>query len=505
MGDQPNALGKVFLVGAGPGSPHLITLRGLECIQAADAILFDYLVNPRLLEHVQQHCELISLGSHAAGRLMEQEEINQRMVDLARQGRQVVRLKCGDPAVFARLSEELAALAAAGISFEIVPGITAAFASSSLIGLPITDRESASAVALVTGHEQAGKTSALDFHALAKFPGTLMIYMGTTTVDRWSRDLIDAGKPPETPCLIVRRATFPDQSSIACRLDCVSAEINRPQKIRPPVVFIVGAVAAPDKMHPWFERRELFGQRILLCRSLAQSREVRAQFESAGAEVLIQPAIEIGEPDDFTALDKCLRMFSRYHWIVFSSCNGVDAFFGRLFQQGYDSRLLGKVKLAAAGDKTSAQLRKFGFVADLVPETFRAEELAESLKSVAAGQRFLLIRADRGRDLLRTQLQSFGAEVDQVVAYSSRDVQQVDPLIADQMRAGNIDWTVVSSSAIAKSIVSLFGEDLRKTKLASISPITSDTLRAAGFEPAVEATEFSFSGIQAAMQKASSI
>lgn len=493
-----NQLGRVFLVGAGPGDPGLLTLRGAACLAHADIVLYDYLVNPQVLEHAPPLAERVCLGRHGRDRLWSQEEINARLVSEARAGHNVVRLKGGDPAVFARAADEVAALAAAGVPYEIVPGLTAALATGSYAGIPLTHRDQASAVALITGQEQDEKPSAaLDYAALAAFPGTLVFYMGVTSAPRWSTALIEHGKPVDTPAAVVRRCTWPDQSVIVCKLGSVATELTS-RKMRPPVIVIVGDVAAhAATTASWFATRPLAGARVLVTRPAEQSTALRDRLQELGADVLVQPAIGIGPPDDWTPVDDALARIKSYDWLVFSSANGVRALLDRLLAgvAGGDVRRLGSVQLAAIGPGTADELAAYCLHADLIPETHRAEDLADALAPFAPGRRFLLARASRGRELLAERLRTAGGHVDQVVVYTSSDVVQADPDIARAMSAGQVQWVTVTSSAIAKSLVAMFGADLRKTRLASISPVTTATLVELGYPPAVEAQVYTMRGV----------
>lgn len=498
--------GRVILVGAGPGDPGLITVRGSRWLERADAILYDYLVNPRLLAAARPDCELIFLGKHQKQlsnsppqKLWTQDEINRRMVELASAGKTVVRLKSGDPAIFGRLAEETAALDAAGIPYEIVPGITAAMAAGSHAGVWITNRDQASAVALITGREKDDKSGeALDYEALARFPGTLIFYMGVTTVDEWSAALIAAGKAPSTPVMIVRRCSWPDQLVLASRLDHVAGDLQE-SKLRPPMILIVGEVATDASSVNWFMSRPLFGQKILVTRAAEQAAPLVEQLSELGAECVIQPTITIGPPSDWKPVDDAIHGASQYHWIVFSSANGVQAFCERLKHLGLDGRALKNCKLAAIGPGTADALAAYHLHADLQPEEYRAESLAEALIATRHGdlrfQRILLIRASRGREVLAEQLTKAGAWVDQVVAYTSGDVDSPAPEVAEQLAAGAFAWVTITSSAIARGLVRMFGESLKQTRLASISPVTSATLRELGCEPAAEAVVYTIPGL----------
>jgi len=481
--------GKVYLVGAGPGAADLITVRGLRVLGRADVVLYDYLVNPRILRAARPDAHIVCLGKHGATRVWTQAEINQALIDHARQGKTVVRLKGGDPAVFGHLTEELTALVTHGIRFEVVPGVTAASAVSAYAGIPLTSRDVASAVALVTGQCSGDHhIQELDYRALAAFPGTLIIYMGVTSVARWTAALLAAGKPADTPVAIVRRCSMPDQQVIRCRLEEVTDRVQA-ARLRPPALFVVGEVAATTKQFSWFEQLPLLGRSVLVTRPEGQAEDLAEPLAELGAEVLIQPAIRIEPPHDWTPLDDSLRQLHTFDWIVFSSANGVMFFLNRLRQLGRDWRALGHCRLAAIGPGTARALAAYGFHADLQPQRYTADDLATLLKQSALGQRVLLVRASRGRDVLQQELKASASEVVQVVAYTSVDVEQADPQILARMQAGRIDWVTVTSSAIARALVRLFGPHLAKTKLVSISPITSQTLRQEGFPPTVEARQ----------------
>lgn len=491
---------RVSLVGAGPGDPLLITLRAAERLSAAEVVLYDYLVDPRVLEHASPQAELVCLGRHGTAgregeRLFSQEEINRLMVEHALAGRRVVRLKGGDPTIFARAAEEIAALEAAGIEYELVPGVTAAQAAASYGGIPLTHGEGSSAIALVTGQERGGKPeSNLDFAALATFPGTLVFYMGVTTARSWTAALIAAGKPADTPAAIIRRCSWPDQQTIFCTLSEVADKIDA-VRLRPPVIVVVGEVVTCGGKLNWFERRPLFGRTVLVTRHAANADPLARSLAELGAEVLLQPAIQIGPSPDRSALDSALNKLNGYDWVVFSSANGVNAVVNRLLAIGRDVRAFGSARIAAIGPGTAEALGEHCLHADLLPEVYRAEALADALAPHASGKRFLLIRASRGREVLADMLTNAGAQVEQVVAYASTDIALPSPEITAAMDAGRVDWITVTSSAIARSLAAMFGDQLKRARLASISPITSDTLRACGYPPSVEAQAATLEGV----------
>jgi len=485
----------VYLVGAGPGDPGLITLRAVECLGRADVVLYDYLVNPAALKHAPAAADLVCLGHHSTGRALPPDEIIARMLDEARRGRTVVRLKGGDPSVFGRGADEIEALRGAGVPFEIVPGITAGLAVAAFCEIPITHHDDASAVALIAGQERHSKTeSRLDYGVLAEFPGTLIFYMGVRKVAQWSRALIEHGKPPETPVAIVRRCTWAQQETVRCTLG-TAAEVVGEKSLRPPAVFVVGKVADRAPRRSWFTARRLFGVRVVVAGSPDTSGKLHSQLAALGADVIIQPAIQITDPPDWAPVDAALDRLDRYDWVVFSSSNGVDYLFRRLFDLGGDLRRLGGVKLAAVGPGTAERLTRYHLQADLVPEQFRAESLAQALVGEAKGRRFLLARTTRGRQVLADELEGAGAHVDQVVVYGSVDVEDPDPEVATALSSGEIGWVAVTSSATARSLVRLYGDALRRARLVSISPLTSAALRDLGYEPAAEASRHTVAGL----------
>lgn len=491
--------GKVYLVGAGPGDPGLITVRGVECLRRADLVLADSLVHPGLFQHIPPSAELIRLGRVGQSDPTAQDQISARMIDAARQGKIVVRLKGGDPMVFGHGAEEIESLRQAGIPYETVPGVTAALAAAAYTDIPITHSALASAVALVTAHQPGGnKGPAIDYGALADFPGTLVFYMGAASARPWTEAIIRRGKPADTPAAIVRRCSRSDQETIRCTLGTV-AEVMEQRGPGPPTVVLVGPVVAAAPETSWFAARPLFGVRILITRPRHQAESLADRLAELGAGVYFQPAIEISDPPDWQPVDCALQELDRYDWLVFSSANGVSSLLDRLWQTQGDLRKLARLKLAAMGPGTAEELARYRLRADLVPDQYRAEALAEALAKGAAGRRFLLARASRGREVLAEGLSRAGGEVHQVVVYCSSDVDRPDPEIAALLAAGQIDWITVTSSAIAQSLVRLFGEELGKARLASISPVTSDALRRAGHAPSVEARQYTMAGLVEAL------
>lgn len=496
----------MYFIGAGPGDPGLLTLRAVQCLQKADLVIADRLVPPQILKYARMGAQIL-LVSHPASFYpfsldypsCEKEEVLPKMVQAAQEGKVVVRLKGGTSEIFGRLSEELATVRLAEIPYEIVPGITTGLAAAAYAEVPLTDAELSSAVALATGHQRSQKQGPpLDYQRLAQFPGTLVVYMGIATSPQWSSDLIRGGLSPQTPVAIVCRCGWPNQQTLRCRLETLPQTIASYQ-VQPPAIIIVGEVVNRMPEKSWFESRPLFGQRILLTRPEQQAADLADQLAELGADVLIQPAIRISDPPDWQPVDQALAKLEEFDWVVFSSANGVRYFLDRLLHTGGDMRRLGRVRLAAIGPGTAAELAQYHLQADLVPEQFRAEVLAEALLQALqphpGEKRVLLVRASRGRPVLAEILQSAGVCVHQVIAYTSTDVTEPAPEIAQAMADGSIHWVTVTSSSIARSLVQMFGQNLQKTKLASISPLTSEVLRQLGYPPAVEARQYTLPGL----------
>jgi uroporphyrinogen III methyltransferase/synthase len=489
----------VYLVGAGPGDPGLLTLRGLDCLRRADIVLYDYLVNPAILEHAPPSAELVPLGRRTTGRGLTPTEITDQMIAEARLGKTVVRLKGGDPSVFARGADEEVALRAAGVPFEIVPGVTTGLAVAAYCEIPITQQDDASAVALVTGHERDEKTeSHLDYGALAAFPGTLVLYMGITRAAEWSQALMDRGKSPDTPVAIVRWCTRAEQQRTVCTLGKV-VEVIAERGIRPPAVIVIGDVVGRAPEVPWFEARPLFGVRVLVPGSPVTSQTLREHLTELGADAIIQPAIRIAPPD-WDPMDAALDRLQEYDWLAFSNAAVVDVVVQRLAARGGDLRRLSAVRIAAIGAGIADRLARYHLRADLVPDESGAASVARALMAGGA-RRVLLVRASRGGEALAEGLARAGASVHQIIAYRSTDVEEPDPDVAADLAAGNITWVAITSSSVARSVVRLYGAALRSVRFASIGPLASATLRELGFQAAVEAAPPTMDGLVAAIRR----
>jgi uroporphyrinogen III methyltransferase/synthase len=493
--------GKVYLVGAGPGHPGYLTLRGLECLRQADFVLFDKLVSPVLLEYAPPAAERMCVTELAEHHVERYVPVHRTMIDAARQGKCVVRLKGGDPFLFGRGGEEAEVLRQAGIAYEIVPGVTAALGAAACTGIPLTHRVHASAVAFVTGHEQPGKPeSFLDWPALAGFRGTLVFYMGISRLSQIVRTLIECGKPADTPAAVVQWATTGEQRTVESALAGL-AEAVLQAGISAPAVVIIGSVVSLRRDLTWFEHGPLFGKRVLVTRPRHQTSELVNGLILLGAVPYVLPAVEIRAPADWGPVDRALARLASYLWLVFTSVNGVQYLLDRLPHVGLDLRALGPLKLAAIGPKTADALREFHLEPDVVPAKFQSEDLAAELrKHIQPGQRVLLARADRGRDLLREELSKI-AEVDQIAVYSQVDAVAADSKVLDHLRRGEIDFITLTSSNIARALVKSLDEPSRarlesgEVKLVSISPVTSAAVKEMGLPVAAEATEATTQGL----------
>ncbi len=504
---QPDGPGTVFLVGAGPGDPGLLTLRGRECLAAADEVLYDGLANPLLLRHTSAHAVRTCRASGPDGRRIDQDEINARLIALAQAGKTVVRLKGGDPFVFGRGPEEAEALAQAGIPFEIVPGITAATAAAEYAGIALTHRESASAVAYITGHEDPRKPQpALDYESLARFPGTLVFYMGLHRLAAIADALVAAGMPATTPAAVISRGSTPRQRTVTGPL-CELPDRVTSAGLRAPSLIVVGSCVERREGLKWYESKPLLGKRIGITRPEEQAGPQIARVLALGAEPVLMPTIRIEPISDWTTVDTVLSRLAEFDWIVWTSVNGVRAFFGRLWETGGDVRQLGGVKLAAIGPATAEALARFHLRADIVQDEYRAESLAEAMRKDVSGRRVLWARASRGRDVLPRELTAAGADVQELAVYRNEDVDDFPEPTVAALDAGEIDWIGLSSPSIARQFAALLSPSARnhlgaRTRLVAISPVTQQAAEEAGLPVAVTAETYTWDGMFDAILRA---
>ena len=529
--------GIVYLVGAGPGDPGLMTARSLELIASADAIYYDRLIPPGALDGARDDAELIYVGKRpgdvpvergpyghrSTGTSVPQGETNERLIETARAGKSVVRLKGGDPFVFGRGGEEGEALRGAGVEFEVVPGVTAGVAASAYAGIPVTHRDDASAVAFITGHEDPEKTeTALDWEALARFPGTLVFYMGVKRLADNAAALIAAGRDADEPAAAVERGTMEGQRTVVARLGTLAEAVER-EGIGAPALIVVGRVVERREELAWIERRPLHGRRVVVTRARAQASGLAATLRSLGAEVVELPAIRIEPRIESEEVRRAVESIGDYALICLTSPNGVRLLLEALSEAGLDARALGMgpkqkqvgeggsggggqpgarggTTVAAIGPGTARALAEHGILADIVPERFVAEGLVEALDAVDIdGKRVLIARAAEARDVLPDALRELGAKVDVVALYETVR-EAADP--AEVEAAQDADYVTFTSSSTVRNLTEALGDRFPATaRVVSIGPITSETARTAGLEVAVEAERHDIDGLVEAMLK----
>jgi len=488
--------GLVYLVGAGPGDPGLITVKGLACLQKADVVVHDRLLNPGLLRQAPQGCEMIDVGKSPQRHTLPQEAINALLVEKALAGKVVVRLKGGDPFLFGRGGEEAEALAEAGVPFEVVPGVTSAIAAPAYAGIPVTHRDHTSTFAVITGHEDPTKAdSSLDWQKLATGVGTLVCLMGVGNLPQIVAKLIEHGRDPRTPVAIVQQGTEARQKTVTGTLADI-VDKARDADIRPPAVTIVGEVVALREKLRWFDTKPLFGRRVLVTRAREQASALSERLRELGAEPLEYPAIEIAPPKDFGPLDEAIARLSVYDWLILTSTNGVRAFVDRMSEKGTDIQALGRLKIAAIGPATAQALAGHGLRVDYVPEVYTTKEIAAGLRDIS-GQRVLLPRAERAPKQLAQALRGKGAVVDEVVAYRTLAVDAADELKA-LLDDGQIDIVTFTSSSTVENLVRMLDGDVERLRgplVACIGPVTARTAKRLGIGVDVVAREHTIAGL----------
>jgi uroporphyrinogen III methyltransferase/synthase len=492
---------KVYLVGAGPGDPGLITLKGLACIQRADVIIYDYLAAPALLKHVRPEAELVYVGKKGGDHTLSQEGINALIVEKARTGAVVTRLKGGDPFIFGRGGEEAEVLQEAGIAFEIIPGITSAIAAPAYAGIPLTHRQFTSTVAIITGHEDPAKsTSSIDWPSLAKGIGTLVFLMGVKNLPEIVQQLIRYGKSAQTPIALVRWGTTPRQQTVSGTLENIVERVQA-AGLTAPAIIVVGEVVRLRHVLKWYENRPLLGKKIGVTRARAQASDLVRRLEDFGAECLEYPTIEIQPPREWSALDRSLDHLARYDWLIFTSVNGVAFFFQRLFERGQDLRALGHIQTAAIGPATAEKLLTFGLKTDILPESYRAESIIAAFEKIdLKACRVLLPRAREARPILPAELEKMGAEVDEIEVYHTRPVCDHRASLVKQLENKEIDLVTFTSSSTVRNFRALLPDDrfddlMTGVTIAAIGPITAETAAELGFKVHITAREYTIPGL----------
>ncbi len=501
--------GTVYLVGAGPGDAGLLTMRGAELIGRAEVLVYDALVNPDLLRLAPPGAEIIYGGKRAKDHAIPQDELNQLLVKKAREGKCVVRLKGGDPYVFGRGGEEAEELADAGIPFEVVPGISSIVAAPNYAGIPLTHRDHCSSFTVITGHEDPTKAeTALDYAQLARTPGTKVVLMGVERIREIAKSLVAHGMARDTPVGMIRWGTTGRQQSIAGTLATI-ADLVAEKKFTAPAVTIIGGVVSLREKLNWFEKRPLFGQRIVVTRTREQASQLSRQLLTLGAEVLEIPTIKIELPDERLALVDALQGIGEYNWIVFTSPNGVSKFFEFFFKAYEDIRALGNLRIAAVGPATAAKLQELHLRVDVMPEEYVASKIGAALKKFESPEnlRYLLARAQVANPDLPKELEGMGAIVDDVPVYKTVPETEDANGAAARLLEDGADWVTFTSSSTVESFHTRFDlpklrKQFPKLKLASIGPETTKAIEALGLKPDLEARKHTIEGLAQALRTA---
>ena len=494
--------GICYLVGAGPGDPGLLTLKGRACLERADVVIYDYLCNPALLKWAPESAEKIFVGKRAGAHTLSQEEINALLVEKTRAGNIVVRLKGGDPFLFGRGGEEAEALADAQCAFAIVPGITSAIAGPAYAGIPVTHRAHNAILTIFTGHEEPGKPeSMLDYQAIARTPGTKVMLMGVEHLDGIVAELRVGGMPAATPVTLVRWATTGAQETLAGTLETIGERV-RENGFKPPAVAVFGDVVTLREKLNWFEALPLFGKRIAVTRTRRQAGELVERLHALGADAFELPTIRIEPPADKRQFYELVADAHIYDWIVFTSPNGADAFFKAFFEIYHDARDLGGARIAAIGPATAERVCSYRFQVDVQPEKYVAEEIVGALQKETSLEnlKILLARAEGAREALAVELTRLGAIVDEAVAY--RTVPETDDVTGGvrRFREEGADMVTFTSSSTVENFLALNLSFPENVKTASIGPITSKTMRARGLSVDVEASRHDIPGLVEAIK-----
>jgi uroporphyrinogen III methyltransferase/synthase len=489
--------GVVYLVGAGPGDIGLLTVKGLKCLQKADVVIYDFHLNAQILNYISHDAEFIYAGKRGGHHTMTQDEINAVLVAKGKEGKTVCRLKGGDPFVFGRGGEEAQVLAAEGIRFEVVPGVSSSVAAPAYAGIPLTHRLFSSSFAVIPGYEDTTKEeSSIDWSKLATGVGTLVFLMAVKNIAVLTQKLIENGRDPDTPVAVIRWGTRPDQRTLKGKLKDI-ADLAAEKDIRPPAVMVVGEVVNLRQELMWYESKPMFGHRILVTREHTEGFE---ELEELGAEVLQFSTVEIAPPETWDGLDGCIEKIGSYDWVIFTSANGVKYFFRRLFERDVDIRELKGLKICAIGSKTAAEIKKIGLRVDLVPEEFRAEGLIEAFTKAVSDQRsapadkrellngvrFLLPRAEVAREIFPEKVRELGGVIDVPVAYRAVKPEYHGKRMRRFLKEGRVTIATFTSAATFNNFREIMGEDadelLRNVTIAVIGPVTARAVEKAGLK-----------------------
>lgn len=490
--------GFVYIIGAGPGDPGLITVKGLRCIREADVIIYDHLVSEEILVHAKASIRLIYAGKKGGDHTLSQEEINRRLVEEARQGRTVARLKGGDPFVFGRGGEEAEVLSRAGIPFEVVPGVTSAVAVPAYAGIPLTHRGYTSTLTFVTGHEDPTKEkSDIDWQALTRM-GTLVFLMGVKNLSRIVQSLIEQGKPEETPAALIRWGTTADQQTLTGTLGDIVQKAQQ-SRFTPPVIFVVGGVVNLRQMLNWFEDKPLFGKGVVITRPAIQSESFAELLHEQGARVIHFPTIHIAPPQSWNKLDEALEELASFQWIIFTSANGVRFFFRRLKEKGGDVREMKGIRICTIGPATADAVEALGIRVDLVPETFISEGVVRAFEKIdIRGSNILLPRAEVARDVIPRGLEKLGAGVRVADAYRTISADTDKTEFISLLKEEKVDVITFTSPSTVKGFLDIMGGDFalpERVRIAAIGPITADAAKKAGLRIDIVQDQYTIPGL----------
>ncbi|WHH59213.1 uroporphyrinogen-III C-methyltransferase [Petroclostridium sp. X23] len=466
--------GKVYLVGAGPGDYKLITLKALELIQKAEVLVYDRLVNKKILKYRPTGCELVYVGKKPNHHTLTQDQINDVLIQKANEGKIVVRLKGGDPFIFGRGGEEAEYIRQHGADFEIVPGISSFYACPAYAGIPVTHRDFSTSVHVITGHEEDGKQD-VDYAALAKLKGTLVFLMGMKNIGTITRNLIKNGKAPATPAAVIHWGTTSRQRTAAGTIESIE-DIVKEKNITSPSVLVIGEVVTLQKELEWLSLKPLFGKRILVTRTVSQASQLTDKIEALGGDAVEFPTITIEEPLSHTELDDALQRLNIYNWLIFTSVNGVDGFFNRMRYHKIDIRALGNIKIFAIGAKTKAKVERMGLNIDAVPNVFNSSEAVKVLSEyITRGDKVLFPTSNLAKDTIINCVEGKGGTIHKVDAYRTEPNYEVDPDIIEDIKSGKIDIITFASSSAVENFVRIAGADIGNAQICSIGPMTTET------------------------------
>jgi uroporphyrinogen III methyltransferase/synthase len=494
--------GKVYIIGAGPGDAGLITLKGIDCLRAADVVIYDYLVNKDLLKYARNDARLIYAGKQGGSHTLSQWQINDLLVKEARAGNVVARLKGGDPFIFGRGGEEAEKLAASGIPFEIVPGVTSAIAVPAYAGIPLTHRGLTSTVAFATGHEDPTKEkSDIDWQALARI-GTLVFLMGVKNIKNIVKELKDNGRSPKTPAALIRWGTTPRQEILTGTLANI-ATLARERNFAPPAILVVGEVVVLRDTLQWFDAKPLFGKGVVITRPEKQADDLAKLLIKEGANPIHFPTIKIVPPPDWRDLDAAMKNLEEYEWLIFTSANGVAYFFERLLTNKKDVRDLKGVKICCIGPATAQQVEGKGIRVDLVPKKFISEGILKSFSGKNLnGKKILIARAAKARDVLPEGLKILGAQVDVVTAYETVNSGKKKNELEELFKENQVDVITFTSSSTVNNFVKIMGRKFslpKDIKIACIGPVTAAAAKKAGFPIDIHQEEYTMEGLVQAL------